>query len=101
MDKRPVCQTARAWLRQHKHSLGGLTGQDSRALSAFIHLLELYTVSDEDGCRHALIAMRHAVSAMQPTTQHLAKHAIPLALDWGDEEPLWKKIVGTGLRLVQ
>lgn len=100
MDK-PVCQTARAWLKQHKHSMAGLTGQDSRALSAFVHLLELYSVSDENGCRHALVAMRHAVLAMQPTTQHLAKRAIPHALDWGDEDPLWKQIMGTELRLVQ
>jgi hypothetical protein len=72
--------------------LAPLTGQDARALHAFVHLLELYAVSDPEGRRVALVALGATVHAMQPQTRELAKRAIPHVLDWGDEDPLWATI---------
>jgi hypothetical protein len=85
---------ARPWLRHVDPpvELGALTGQDSRALAAFAHLLELYAVSDTAGRRSAVLAMHHTIHAMQADCRGIAKRTIPLALDWGDETDLWEKI---------
>lgn len=93
--EKPCCQTGPAWIVERlkdKSALAPLTGQDSRALRAFIHLVELYAVSDGEGRRAALLAMRSTVLAMQPSTRHLAKAVIPHMLDWGDEDRIWRAL---------
>jgi hypothetical protein len=92
--EKPLCQTAAKWIRGRlgRDALAPLTGQDSRALGAFVHLVALYGNSDGDGRRCALVAMASAVRAMQPSTRHLAKAAIPYVLDWSDEDPIWRRI---------
>lgn len=98
--EKPCCQAARPWLRGRltkvtgdRYPLAPLTGQDARALSAFVHLLELYACSDDVGRRSALLALHHAVMAMQGSTRHIAKAAIPYVLDWSDEDRLWPEIL--------
>lgn len=88
----PVCRSTATWLRTRlgKDCLAPLTGQDHRALKAFVHLLELYAVSDEAGRVLAIAAMHATVRAMQPSTRRLCKAAIPAVLDWDDEELLWR-----------
>lgn len=93
--ERPVCQAGPSWVRDQlkdKQALASLTGQDSRALQSFFHLLSLYSVSDETGEHSAVLGMACCVCAMQPKTRHLAKAGIPQVLDWSDEEPLWRRI---------
>jgi hypothetical protein len=102
--QRPYCQTAPRWIAQRlkdKHALAPLTGQDGRALSAFVHLVALYGQSDGEGRAHAIAAMAHTVRAMQPSTRHLAKAAIPHMLDWDDEPALWQEIGFTALAEVE
>lgn len=70
-------------------SLAALTGQDARALAAFVHMLELYAYSDGHGQTCALHGMRAAISAMQSSCQSIAKAAIPFVLDWSDEATVW------------
>lgn len=92
---RPFCQTVRGWLvnRLHdKSACAPLTGQDTRALQAFVHLVELYGNSDTTGRRAALSAMGAVLQAMQPSTRHLAKAAIPHVLDWSHEDRLWAQV---------
>jgi hypothetical protein len=93
--EKPCCQAARTWVvnrLQNKSALAPLTGQDSRALSAFFHLVELYGVADEDGRVSALNAMTYALLAMQPSTRYLAKAGIPFLLDWEDEDRIWRQV---------
>jgi hypothetical protein len=90
--EKPCCQTGPKWVcdrLKDKNALAPLTGQDWRALQAFVHLVALYGSSDTDGRGHAIEAMRHTVVAMQSSTRHLAKAAIPHMLDWDDEERVW------------
>jgi hypothetical protein len=72
-----------------KGSLGALTGQDTRALSAIVACWELYSNSDDDGQRGALAAVRALLPAMQASTRWLARELIPYALCWDDRERLW------------
>ena len=91
----PYCRSAPRWIAQRlggRKVLAPLTGQDSRALRAFVHLVELYGNSDGHGQDCAVMAMACCVSAMQPSTRHLAKAAIPHVLDWGHEEEIWDRI---------
>lgn len=92
--EKPICQRTPGWLTHHcgKHALAPLTGQDSRALQAFVHLLDLYALADEKGRCRAVIALHSTLQAMQPSVRPLAKRTIPQSLDWGDEEPLWQRI---------
>lgn len=92
----PCCKTAPKWLVHHlgRNALAPLTGQDARALRAFVHLVELYACSDGEGQRQALVALRATVLAMQPSVRELAKRSIPHMMDWSDEGPLWLAILG-------
>lgn len=74
-------------------SLAALTGQDARALSAFVHMLELYALSDANGRECAIVGMRAAAAAMQPQCRVIAKGSIPFVLDWGDEARVWAWIL--------
>lgn len=89
-----VCKAGPRWLQHHhgRTSLGALTGQDARALSAFLHLLELYAVSDSEGQGYALAAMTATVLAMQTSTRWLARESIAHVLDWGDRDTLWGRM---------
>jgi len=75
-----------------KHALAPLTGQDARALAAFVHLVELYSCADRAGAEHAVRAMYHAAQAMQPTTRPLAQEVIAFVLNWDDRVTLWQRI---------
>lgn len=102
MKKIVLCEDALRWMRAQKNNpdkrspgqinLAALTGQDFAALKTFVHALELYCYSDDDGRANALLCMRHAVLAMQPSTRYIAREAIPHQLDWGDREKLWPKL---------
>jgi hypothetical protein len=90
----PVCRTAPRWLLAQlgKDCLAPLTGQDARALHAFVHLVELYSIADDAGQRHAVRAMVATLDAMQPKIKLLCKAAIPHVMDWADEDRIWRQI---------
>jgi hypothetical protein len=93
---KPACQAAAAWILEVKGKgvLAPFTGQDFAAFKAFVHALELYAFSDDEGRKQALLCMRHAVLAMQPKTRWIARETIPQQLDWDDREKLWPLIMG-------
>jgi len=86
----PVCIKIRPWLKENlgKDCLAPLTGTDARALSAAVHLIELYSINYRP---EVLEAFALTVGFMQPSTQGLAFHAIAHVLDWGDRIELWAK----------
>jgi len=84
------------WLRGRGNDTAPLTGQDTHALKAFVHLVELWGYGDEDGVRYAVVAMRAAVLAMQPCVRPLAKACIPMVLDWGHEARIWSELFPKG-----
>lgn len=89
----PACQRAYAFLAHHAPEvLAPLTGQDKRALDAFAHALELFSVADSPGQCFAVDAMRACLYAMQPHTRIACKRAIPALLNWDDELPLWLRL---------
>ena len=90
----PPCETAPKWLESvhGQGALAALTGQDARALSAFVHLLDLYSVADGPGCASTLGALTHVLLIMQPSTRSVAKRVIAHVLGWSDEERLWARI---------
>lgn len=97
--EKPVCVTGPKWIRDRrerehgdKYALAPLTGQDARALSAFLHLVALYGGSDDNGREMALLAMGYTLRAMQPKTRYLAKAGIPSVLDWSHEEEIWRHV---------
>lgn len=105
--EKPVCESGPKWLKEVatvypsriglenpvRNPLAPLTGQDYQAYRTFLHALELYGYCDDEGRRHALLCMKHAVSAMQPHTQWIARASIPHLLDWGDQQSLWPQIM--------
>lgn len=76
--------------RLRKGCLAALTGTDTRALSAFVSCLELYSNTDRPD--RALHAAALVVGEMQESTRWIARELIPFVLDWGDRERLWPKI---------
>lgn len=88
------CADALRWLAANDHDLAPLTGQDRRALDAFAHLIELYTVADVEGQRAALDAMTATVRAMQEHTRPLCRELIAWAMNWDDRGPVWARITG-------
>lgn len=94
MNKLPQrCQSLRPWLKANlgKQCLAPLTGTDSRALDAAVHIAELYSYHSEQG---VLTAFSKVVSCMQSHTQYLAYHAIAHVMDWSDRPKVWR---GAGL----
>jgi hypothetical protein len=75
-------------------SLAALTGQDKRTLDAIVACWQLYAVSDRDGQRAALDAVRALLPAMQARMRRIARELIPYALDWTDREALWFSVTG-------
>jgi hypothetical protein len=96
---KPRCADGFAWLRQRlgRGCLAPLTGQDRRALEAYLHLLELYYTADERGEIAALLAIGHTLGAMQRSIWPLAKAAIPWASEWSNEEEDWERFEGAAL----
>lgn len=82
------CQAIREFLTGNlgKRCMGGLTGTDWRALTAAVHIIELYTVHRDPA---VLQAFGLIVGQMQRSMQELAYHAIAAGLNWEDREPLW------------
>ncbi len=94
----PACRGALRFLRSHKHNLGALTGQDTRALTAIAHCWDLVACADEDGREATLEAVRCLLRAMQPSTRYLAKEAIAYVLDEADVERIWSVVDHLGAR---
>ena len=103
----PCCKTVWPWLRgaplddphwkgnREAHGarvLAPLTGQDSSALAAFVHVIELYARSDARGRVAALRAAAALLFAPQEKTWPLFKEAIAHVLDWSDRARLWGEI---------
>jgi hypothetical protein len=76
-------------LPRGRYPLAPLTGQDTRALTAFVACLELYASGDEDASRGGLAAMRAVIPAVQPHCRCFARELIPFVLDWHDRDRLW------------
>ena len=70
-------------------SLGVLTGQDARALTAISACWELYSSSDDAGQQAALDAVRGLLPALQPQCRTFARELIAFSLDWSDRARLW------------
>lgn len=87
----------RVFVKAHlgKDCFAAFTGTDSRAWSAFVYLVELYSVS---GQTQALDAMRWTVRCAQRKEDVLRVfvQAIPAVMDWGDVARLWPTIVRGG-----
>lgn len=77
------------WLKGNlgPQCLAPCTGTDFKALSAAVAIVDLY-LYDFDG--YGLEAFRSVVLKMQPSTRHLAYHAIAMVMDWSDRAKLWK-----------
>lgn len=88
MKEKPVCQSLFAWLKENlgPRCLAPLTPADSKALSAAVHLVALYASTGEE---EVLVAFAIVVRQMQPTTLHLAYHAIAHVMDWHDRARIW------------
>ena len=93
MPRRTHVNEPLKWLTAHHHDLAPLTGQDLCALQAIACCWELYALGDDDGHRAALAAVGHLLRGMQRKNWHLAKSLIPWAMDWSDEDRVWKLLV--------
>ncbi len=91
MKTQPHAATILKWLRDNGQSLGALTGQDTRALQLCVSAMALYSSCDQEMESHALSAFRGGVVAMQPSTRHLAYHAVAHVLDWPAREMIWRR----------
>ncbi len=71
-----------------RSALGALTGTDSKALAAAVHILRLYAYNGHAG---ALEAFRLVVLEMQPTTREFAYHAIAWVSEWHNRDLWWAR----------
>lgn len=78
------------WLRANKHDTAPLTGTDVRALLAIGQCWQLYATTRAPRVLNAVCAL---LQMMQPKCWPLAKAAIPWAMDWTDEAPIWSKVI--------
>lgn len=83
-----ACDALIAWLRRNlgRDALAALTGTDARALSAAVHIIELYTCSAHPS---VLRAFGDVVLEMQPSTRYLAYHSIAYVREWDDRAVIW------------
>lgn len=90
MTTKPVCREYRTWVRERLGNkvFAPFTSADSRAFSAFTHLLEVYVSTGETS--DIVEALRATVKLAQPSCWPAFKAAIPAALDWSNEDPLWE-----------
>ncbi len=95
------CDEARRWIKAHlgRDCFAPFTGQDYAAFALFVHAVDLYARGDDDGQRGALAAMAGAMLGMQPKCHAVARKAIPFALDWHDELPVWHRAAELAARL--
>lgn len=87
--KQPVCKTLFPWLRENlgKRCLGGLSGQDGKALCAAVQIVELWAYTSDP--RTAAQAFGLCVRSMQESQRHLAFHAIAHVCEWSSRAQLW------------
>lgn len=86
----PHCVTIFPWLRSNlgKRSLGGLTGQDFKALRAAVEIVHLWSYCDAPD--EVAEAFGIVVKQMQPTMRRFAFHAIAHVTDWPQRAQLWE-----------
>lgn len=79
------------WLRNNfgKHSLGRLTGQDTRALLCAVQAVEMLNYSDASKIPAIYEIFRAAVSCMQPHTAWTAYHSVAMIMNWEDRALVW------------
>jgi hypothetical protein len=86
---KPPCAEIYRWLQCNlgKRCLAPLTGTDTKALDAAVQTAQLWTYCDN----RAAVAKAFGliVSEMQPSTRHLAYHAIAKVSDWSFRAELW------------
>jgi hypothetical protein len=82
----PTCKGLLKWLKLNGLSLGALTGTDSRALGAAVHILELHNYG---GNGEELEAFRIVVEHMQPSTREFAYHAVAYVGEWDYRAKVW------------
>ena len=87
MTNRKICRKVDAWLASNDIDTTALTDPDWLALEAFIHLMALWASADKP--RDVLFAAAYCLRQMQKSSRHVAKSAIPYALDWAHEDQLW------------
>lgn len=82
----PTCKGLMKWLRLNlgRSALAALTGTDSKALCAAVHILELYNYGGDDS---TLEAFRLVVLKM--VHPELAYHAIAYLMDWHNRGEVW------------
>lgn len=76
------------WLRLNigRAPLAALTGTDTRALGAAIHIIELYVRSGDDDL---LDALRVVVLKMQPKCYHIVYHVPAYFQEWETRDRVW------------
>lgn len=86
--RRPPAATVFEWLANNlgESALAPLTGTDSKAIAAFVQLVELYSYSSRPD---TLGAMTLTVQNMQRKTWYLAFHAIAHVMDWSHRAQIW------------
>lgn len=85
---KPECQDVGRWLVANlgRGVLAPLTGTDSRALAAAVHVVELYSY---DRRPEVAEAFGLVVRRMQPSTRWLAFHAVAKVMEWETRFELW------------
>jgi hypothetical protein len=89
MTTKPYAATVLKWLKDNGHRLGGLTGQDTKALRASVEIAHLWTYTDHP--QLAAQAWGLVVRQMQEKEQQLAFHAVAHAADWGLRFTMWRE----------
>lgn len=99
--KKPTCSNAGAWLKVHKGEdyFAPMTREDRIAFSIFVHAAQLLQLCWSKDRELAILAMRSAVLAMQPSVRHVARDALPSVLDWKHVAEAWRAL-GTDTPLV-
>ncbi len=88
----PCCKTLFTWLKANlgKRCLAPLTGTDAKALTAAVHIIELYSYCDSSESDNVAKAFGLVVANMQLSTRHLAFHAIAHMMEWDTRWQLWE-----------
>ena len=84
---KPAAQTIVRWLRDNGMPLGGLTGNDARALRAAVQLVELIGYAGPSA--ELLQAFASCVGEMQESQRFLAFHSVAHVLNWEDRARYW------------
>lgn len=86
---KPVCETGLKWLKDNlgPRCLAGLTGQDIKALTAAIHIVELWTYTDNSAAAEQAFGL--CVRSMQESQWQFAYHVIAHVAEWSSRAELW------------